>query len=310
MFEITEFTQAHVASVSNRVEKHGDEDVPAITIAVEITTANTLLDRIDPSIRHALYKAVDDQPTLEGVEISTPVLRCNAFDTIALTTSHEGWRLMIDDGIDDTVPMAFSRVKVDKFRVDAKQGGSIVLKLRMGTSDVDAERMGKLGMHNGQDIWLKLLPPLAVEPAIDGSTEAFERDHPGGHDDGQADEPSLFDEEAADAATDAFLSVQTSSSDDLPADELDEVSDAEGLDMHAEPEPAKPLRTMPALKPRNAAAYRNPETGETWSGRGLKPRWLTKALEEGRTLADFATAPESAGVEASRKRMRAVAGME
>ncbi len=37
-----------------------------------------------------------------------------------------------------------------------------------------------------------------------------------------------------------------------------------------------------------AAKYRNPATGETWSGRGLKPKWLTAALAEGRALSDFA----------------------
>lgn len=178
MFQLSEFTQAHVSGVTNRTEKHGDEDVPAVTIAVEIEAANTLLDCIDPSIRQALYKAVDDQPTLEGVETSTPVLRCNAFDVISLTTSHEGWRLYVEDGSDASNPMEFKGVKVDKLRVDAKQGGSIVLKLRLGTSDVDADKLGKLGMHNGQSIWLKLLPPVPVEPAIDGSSEAFNADHP------------------------------------------------------------------------------------------------------------------------------------
>lgn len=37
-----------------------------------------------------------------------------------------------------------------------------------------------------------------------------------------------------------------------------------------------------------AAKYRHPETGETWSGRGLKPKWLAAALAAGRTLAEFA----------------------
>lgn len=37
-----------------------------------------------------------------------------------------------------------------------------------------------------------------------------------------------------------------------------------------------------------AAKYREPNTGETWSGRGLKPKWLTAAIEGGRSLADFA----------------------
>lgn len=36
-----------------------------------------------------------------------------------------------------------------------------------------------------------------------------------------------------------------------------------------------------------AAKYRNPETNETWSGRGLRPNWLKAALESGKTLDDF-----------------------
>lgn len=227
MFEIPEFTQARVSGVTNRTEKHGDEEVPAVTIAVEITAANTLLDRIDPAIRQALYKAVDDQPTLDGVETSTPVLRCNSFDSIALTTVHEGWRLLIDNNLDEDSAMQFSRVKVDKLRIDAKQGGSVVLKMRLGTSDVDADKLGALAMHNGQDIWLRLLPPLPVEPAIDGSTDAFNADHPGGDDHGAGD---LF----------AALGDMGDGRDDAmrvsPDDDPDEI-DIDGADETPEPDP-------------------------------------------------------------------------
>ncbi len=37
-----------------------------------------------------------------------------------------------------------------------------------------------------------------------------------------------------------------------------------------------------------AAKYRNKATGETWSGRGLQPRWLKAALGSGKKIADFA----------------------
>ncbi len=37
-----------------------------------------------------------------------------------------------------------------------------------------------------------------------------------------------------------------------------------------------------------AAKYRNKATNETWSGRGLQPRWLKAALATGKKLADFA----------------------
>lgn len=178
MFQITEFIEATLASVTNRVEKHGDDDMPAVSLGIVIEAANTMLDQIDPNIRQALYKAVDDQKQLPGVEPATPVLRCNSFDTVALTTTHEGWTLHVDDSLDEQNPMQFGGCKVDKFKVDAKQGGSIELRFRVGTSDVDAERLGALGMHNGQSIWIKLLPPEKKPDAIDGSTAAFQADHP------------------------------------------------------------------------------------------------------------------------------------
>ncbi|TDP74253.1 H-NS family nucleoid-associated regulatory protein [Roseateles toxinivorans] len=37
-----------------------------------------------------------------------------------------------------------------------------------------------------------------------------------------------------------------------------------------------------------AAKYRNKSTGESWSGRGLQPKWLKAAIGAGAKLEDFA----------------------
>ncbi len=37
-----------------------------------------------------------------------------------------------------------------------------------------------------------------------------------------------------------------------------------------------------------AAKYKHPESGATWSGRGLKPKWLSEELARGKTLGEFA----------------------
>jgi DNA-binding protein H-NS len=37
-----------------------------------------------------------------------------------------------------------------------------------------------------------------------------------------------------------------------------------------------------------AAKYRNAATGDSWSGRGLRPNWLKAALATGKKLEDFA----------------------
>lgn len=53
------------------------------------------------------------------------------------------------------------------------------------------------------------------------------------------------------------------------------------------------LTLLPSRKGMNAGAkvapkYRDPTSGVTWSGGWLKPRWLTSALEAGRSLEEFA----------------------
>jgi DNA-binding protein H-NS len=51
----------------------------------------------------------------------------------------------------------------------------------------------------------------------------------------------------------------------------------------------RPAKTADgAEKPKVAAKYRDPASGSTWSGRGLKPRWLSQAIAEGKSLTDFA----------------------
>lgn len=172
MFQLLTFTEAHVASVTNRVERHGEDEKPAVSIGLELTAANTILDQIDHKLREALYKAVEGQDQLPGVAEATPVLRCNSIDRVTLPTAHEGWTLQVDDGIDETQPMVFGGVKVDKMSVEPKQGGSIVLRLRCGTSDISAETLGKLGMHNGQSIWITLTAPAKPADAIDASSSA------------------------------------------------------------------------------------------------------------------------------------------
>jgi len=52
--------------------------------------------------------------------------------------------------------------------------------------------------------------------------------------------------------------------------------------------PVRKRRAAAEKTSKVAAKYRDAETGNTWSGRGLKPRWLTAALAAGKTIEDFA----------------------
>jgi ParB-like chromosome segregation protein Spo0J/DNA-binding protein H-NS len=50
----------------------------------------------------------------------------------------------------------------------------------------------------------------------------------------------------------------------------------------------------PAAKKTPAYKYRDPATGDTWSGKGLQPKWLKVALANGRKLSDFDVANAAA----------------
>lgn len=60
----------------------------------------------------------------------------------------------------------------------------------------------------------------------------------------------------------------------------------------AEPVGTQGRRRPPDEAPKGAGKvpvkYRNPATGESWSGRGLRPRWAVLAMDEGKALEDFA----------------------
>ena len=47
---------------------------------------------------------------------------------------------------------------------------------------------------------------------------------------------------------------------------------------------AAPKRTGAKVAPK----YRDAATGDTWSGRGLQPKWLKQALASGKRIEDFA----------------------
>ena len=56
-----------------------------------------------------------------------------------------------------------------------------------------------------------------------------------------------------------------------------------------------------------APKYRNSENpGETWAGRGLKPRWLAAALKSGKKLEDFSIggAGKDSAAKPSRRKVR------
>jgi hypothetical protein len=214
MFELLSPTTAQLKSVTPREEIHGDEKVVAVTLRFEIVGVNTFLDNISPTLRRALFKEIEDQEQLPGVEPATPLLVCADVKQVVLSNKYDGWVLRVAHGIDDETEIVLGDCKVDKFKVEPMEGGTTKTSFNIGTNDIDAEELGLLCGKLGSEIEFTLKAPEPKADPIDGTTGAFEKDHPGADDqgrfdlldDGDDDYPGEGREPAANGdATDEFI---------------------------------------------------------------------------------------------------------
>lgn len=195
VFELKNPTRATITSVTPRLEKHGEDNVRAVSFGIKISASNTLLDLLSAGLLAALYTKPDNETpgprTFEGMELShLPLLRTSGVESLNVKGSYEGWTLHIPYGIDDTSAINLGGCKVDKFKVIPIEGGSITLTMRIGTSAVDEPLCGKLMMLLGEEREITLLAPAKPADTIDGTGAEFLKDHPGAA--GQA-QPDLLD---------------------------------------------------------------------------------------------------------------------
>ena len=162
MFALTDPTEAKLATITARIEQHGDEEVPASSFGLKITGHCTLLDLLSKTLRSALYED-PAQASIDGVPVAQSLRSKDIDFPINVVGKYDGWTWVVDHGIDEHDPITFGKCKCDAFKVTAIEGGSVELSLRIGTSDIDAERLGIIGMKLGQNISIRLLAPAKVE---------------------------------------------------------------------------------------------------------------------------------------------------
>lgn len=71
-------------------------------------------------------------------------------------------------------------------------------------------------------------------------------------------------------------------------DKIRELMTQHGLGVADLSEKPAATRSAKSAGTKVAAKYRDPATGDSWTGRGLRPKWLVAALAAGRSLEDFA----------------------
>lgn len=195
LFELPNNTECMLTTFVGRTQKSGPDDVPAVTFRLKISSmSNMLLDRFSKTIRHTVYRAVEGQEQLPGMEDTTPILQSKDLREWSPDTCLEGWRVILARGVNDDSALQMGSCKVDDFRFSFLDGGHMDVDFRIGTADVDEAGAGMLWGRQKRKVFVMITAPEApaAKPAIDGSVEAFKRDHPEFKDGGDPDAGDLF----------------------------------------------------------------------------------------------------------------------
>lgn len=183
LFHLKPDTECELTSFVGRTQKSGPDDVPAVTFRLKLgSVRNDLLDLFSPTMRHTVYAPVEGQEQLPGVEITTPILRSKDLKHWTAETRLEGWSVIVARGISDDSALQMGNAKLDDFRFDFFEGGHMDVEFRVSTADVDEDGAGMLWGRQKCKVFATIVAPELPAAAIDGTNEAFERDHPPGDD--------------------------------------------------------------------------------------------------------------------------------
>jgi hypothetical protein len=185
--EIPDGSNLLVLKSTNRKERHGKEKVQGITMRVEWWPHdNAALNMLHPGMQDSVFYVPPEEGAQEKIEGLEPVkkhLRVpGMFPVKVPMVEFSGYTIEFEHGIDETTALALYECKLDKFEVDAKEGGACSIRFNIGSSQqITPELLGLLCSKEGQEVRLvKVTPPQvkAEDKVIDGTSDAFKADHP------------------------------------------------------------------------------------------------------------------------------------
>ena len=161
MFELDK-VQAKITSFNPRAEKHGEENVPAGDIRVQVACPNTILDHFGKGLRPTLYRkaAADEGSTTDVRDVpgnltsrTMPQLKPLQFDG-----DWPGYSAVIVPGMGLTDPIELDDVKLSNFQLEPMDGGTVVVTFSVSFHP-DEEQSGRLCSLINNMVELTLVAP-------------------------------------------------------------------------------------------------------------------------------------------------------
>ena len=171
-FELETMTKAKITDVMVLSQKNREPDAnPGAALSFSLELSNHHLSYFDGSLKGFLYaksassSAGPKQKGLEGVEQITdmPNLTVAGFKIGKFHWDHDltGYSLEIDQGLGGkNSNLSIGDVSLASFRIEPKEGGTILLSFVAESQDVPEKVFGRLAMLKNREVSIRLAPPV------------------------------------------------------------------------------------------------------------------------------------------------------
>lgn len=182
-FNLPAQCRVKLTKATPRKETHGKDLVQAIGLRLEWwPTDNAAVNLLHEGLQDALWWVPPEAAAQDNVEGVPAVKKHRRVPTMAMPVKVElslsGYTLTIDHGIDETTALELYGCGLDKFEVEAKEGGSAVIRWSLASNkQITPQLVGALCGLEGCEVVVTLTPPKP-DAVIDGTGAEFKKDHP------------------------------------------------------------------------------------------------------------------------------------
>jgi hypothetical protein len=132
-----------IAHVKHRIEKHGDEDVPAVDIKIVYRTTNDVLAHFSSTLKSSLYYLDESvQGDIIRDPSHLPNIKNPKLEPLKWKDKHEHVDFRFHQGVREADDIVFADAKVSKFVIHPMEGGSttieFLLQSLLGDNSMDA----------------------------------------------------------------------------------------------------------------------------------------------------------------------------
>lgn len=169
---------ARLTHVNTRIEKHGEDEVLAYDLDFAWDTVNDVLDLFSSGLKRSLYAKDEETLQKKGAELfeddgHLTALRHPQIDVLKLTGSEIiGGTFTFHKAV--TGPrgdIVFGDVKVAKWRVEAKSGGSVTVRFRVQVNPDKKHRGDLMDLYEQGTVNVSVEPPKPSDAGTGAGSE-------------------------------------------------------------------------------------------------------------------------------------------